>query len=110
MIDTSASRQAILSRIRGPRARTDPELTAQEYGEIGRAYVRTGSLNAEERLDLFEERLAEYDAYVHRVTQSNLPEAIAGAISRRGAQRIAVPAGIPAHWVASSISVTEADS
>ncbi len=109
MIDTSASRQAILSRIR-PHGGTTAELVAQEYAEISRGYVRTGSLNSEQRLDLFEERLVEYDAHVHRVTQPTLPEAIAAAIDRRAAQRVAVPAGIPADWFASSMSVTEADS
>ncbi len=110
MIDTSGSRQAVLSRIRGPHTKPDSALAAQRYAEISRAYERSGSLNAEQRLDLFEERLVEYEAHVHRVTESTLPEAIAEAISRRGAQRIAVPAGIPAHWFVSSILVTEADS
>jgi L-lactate dehydrogenase complex protein LldG len=110
MIDTSASRQAILSRIRGPHARANSELAATEYEEISRAYQRSGSLNAEERLDLFEERLAEYDAKVHRVSQSSLAEAIAGAINGRGTQRIAVPAGIPADWIPPSVSVTEGDA
>jgi L-lactate dehydrogenase complex protein LldG len=109
VIDTSASRQAVSSRIRGPHTTTNPELTAREYAEISRAYNRSGSRNAEERLDLFEERLAEYDSHIYRVTESTLSEAIAGAVIRRGAQRIVVPAGIPAHWLASSISVTEAD-
>lgn len=109
MIDTFASRQTILSRIRGSHVRTNPKLAAEEYAEIGRAYVRVGSLNEERRVDLFEERLVEYDARVHRVSESTLVEAVATAIGKRGAKRIAVPAGIP-DWFASSISVTEADS
>ncbi len=110
MIDTSASRQAILSRIRGPHAEADPQLTSRKYGEIGRAYLRSGSLSVEERLNMFEERLVEYEAHVHRVSESALPEAIAAAIGKRGAKRIAVPSGIPADWWRSSISVTEADA
>jgi L-lactate dehydrogenase complex protein LldG len=110
MIDTSASRQTILSRILGPHVRPNPRLAVEEYAEIGRAYVRVGSLNEERRVDLFEERLVEYDAHVHRVSESTLVEAVATAIGKRGAKRIAVPAGIPANWFASSISVTEADS
>jgi L-lactate dehydrogenase complex protein LldG len=110
MIDTSASRQTILSRIRGPHTAANPELTAREYSGISRAYVRTGSMSAKERFDMFEERLVEYDAHVHRVSESTLVEAVATAIGKRGAKRIAVPAGIPSDWFASSISVTEADS
>jgi L-lactate dehydrogenase complex protein LldG len=109
MIDTSASREAILSRIRGLQARTSPELAAQEYASIARGYRRIGSLKADERLDMFEERLIEYDAHVHRVTQSTLAEEVAAAISRRGAQRIAAPEGIPASWIASAIPAIEAD-
>jgi L-lactate dehydrogenase complex protein LldG len=110
MIDTSASRQAILSRIRGDHARTNPELAAEEYAEISRAYNRSGSLNAEQRIEMFEERLAEYDAHVRRVTQSTLPSATASAIGERGARRIALPAGFPGGWLAPSIAAVESDS
>jgi L-lactate dehydrogenase complex protein LldG len=110
MIDTSAARQAILSRIRGHRATNASGSTANEYIEIPRAYQRAGLLNSEQRLDLFEERLLEYDAHVHRVSESTLPEAIAAAIGRRGAPLIAVPEGIPADWIASSILVAGANS
>jgi L-lactate dehydrogenase complex protein LldG len=110
MIDTSPSRQAILSRIRGPHAKASPEQAAEKYASITRAYDRAGSLNLEERLNMFEERLVEYDAHVHRVTQSTLPTEIASAISRRGAQRIAVPSGIPVEWMTSALPLTEADS
>jgi L-lactate dehydrogenase complex protein LldG len=109
MIDTSESRRAILSRIRGPHVRTSPETAAEEYAFITRAYDRTGSLNGDERLDMFEERLLEYDAHVHRVPQSTLAEEIAAAVSRRGAHRIAVPAGMTSSWIVSSIPATEAD-
>ena len=110
MIDTSASRRLILSRIRGPNVSTTPKLTAEEYASINRAYDRAGSLNADERLTMFEERLVEYDAHVHRVTRSTLSAEAAAAVSRRGAKRIVVPAGIPADWITSSIHVAEADS
>jgi L-lactate dehydrogenase complex protein LldG len=103
------SRQAILSRIRGPHAETDPVQAARNYAEISRAYDRAGSLNAAQRLELLEERLLEYDARVHRVSESALPEAIAAAIGERGARRIAVPAGTPASWFPPSLAVTEAD-
>ena len=106
MIDTSASRQAILSRIRGPHARTNPELAAEEYASVPRIYNRAGILSAEERLNMFEERLIEYDAHVHRATQSTLCQSIAAAISRRGAKRLAVPSGIPGDWIDSSMSVS----
>jgi L-lactate dehydrogenase complex protein LldG len=109
MIDTSAPRQAILSRIRGSSAESNPALPLQEYSEIVRAYERSGSLSAEQRLDLFEERLIEYDAHVHRVSESTLAESIGSAILRRRAKRIAVPSGLTTQWIPAGISVTEAD-
>ncbi len=101
------SRQAILSRIRGHHAETDPVEAARSYARISRDYNRAGWLSAEQRLGLLEERLIEYDARVHRVTESTLSGAIAVAIGER---RIAVPAGTPASWFAPSLAVTEADS
>jgi L-lactate dehydrogenase complex protein LldG len=109
MSQISDSRQEILSRIRGPHAASDKESAARGYGAIGRAYDRAGSLNAEQRLELLEERLTEYDARVHRVTASALPDAIAAAIDGRGAKRIAVPSDTPVNWFGPSLTVTEAN-
>jgi L-lactate dehydrogenase complex protein LldG len=109
MIDTAGSRQTILSRIRGPHAKTTPELAAEEYQQIPRAYIRAGSLTAEQRIAMFEERLLEYDARVHRVTPSTLPLVIAAAIRERHAKSLAVPSGIPSKWLPESFSFTEAD-
>jgi L-lactate dehydrogenase complex protein LldG len=108
MTNPSPTRQAILSRIRGPHAKTTPELAAEEYTEIPRDYIRSGTLNAEERLAMFEERLLEYDARVHRVAESTLPAVIAASIRERGAQRMAIPAGIPPAWLPPTIPFTEA--
>jgi L-lactate dehydrogenase complex protein LldG len=109
MIDSSASKQAILSKIRGHRAVNDREVTAAEYARIERTYERNGSRSSEERIDLFEERLREYDAQVHRITEKELPAAIAAAITRRTAQRIAIPDGFPASWLLPSMPASVAD-
>jgi L-lactate dehydrogenase complex protein LldG len=109
MIDTSASRQATLSRIRGSHSTNNPEAAAEAYASLTRAYTRVGSLNAGERLVMFEERLTEYDAHVHRVTRSTLAKEIAAALARQDAKRIAVPSGIPVEWIPSSIKAEEAD-
>ncbi len=109
MTNSSPTRQAILARIRGPHAKTTPELASEEYAEIPRDYIRAGTLDAEQRLAMFEERLLEYDARVHRVSESALPAVIAASIRERGAQRMAVPAGIPPAWLPPAISFTEAD-
>jgi L-lactate dehydrogenase complex protein LldG len=109
MIETSAARDSILARIRGPHASTTAEQTVEKYEEIPRAYIRTGTLDAEQRLKMFEERLIEYDAHVFHVTEAALPEVIAAAIRERGTQRIAIPSGLRAEWLPAAIEFTEAD-
>jgi L-lactate dehydrogenase complex protein LldG len=103
------TRQAILSRIRGAHAKTTPGLAAEDYAEIPRNYLRGGSLNAAQRLELFQERLQEYDAKVQRVTESTLPSAIVACIRERGAQKMAVPTGLPKNWLPETIPFPEAD-
>jgi len=109
MIDSSASRQTVLSRIRGPHPAAAPEDAAPGYASIDRAYIRTTSLNAEQKLDMLEERLIEYDTGVHRVTEATLPAVIAASIRERGAKRIIIPAGLPPAWLPPALSFTEAD-
>ena len=109
MIDTSRSRQAILSRIRGANAPTAPEFAADTYTRLDRAYTRAGSLTAEQKLNMFEERLIEYDARVHRVSAGTLPAVIAAAIRERGAGKMVVPAGLPAAWLPATVAFTAGD-
>jgi L-lactate dehydrogenase complex protein LldG len=105
---TSASKDTILNRIRGPHAKTSPELAAEEYAEIPRDYIRNGTLYPEQRLAMFEERLLEYDARVHRVPEATLRAVIAACIREQGALRMAIPGGIPSAWLPATISFTEA--
>ncbi len=110
MTAPGASREAILSRIRGAHAPVAPEQLSASYKAIPRTYIRTGSLNAEQRLAMFEERLIEYDAHVHRVPQAALPKVIGATIRERGTRQMAVPAGIPPEWLPSGLSFTQADA
>jgi len=109
MTNPTPTRQAILSRIRGPHAKTTPELAAEEYEAIPRDYLRAGTLTPAHRLDMFQDRLEEYDAHVHRVTEATLPAVIAASIRERGAKKMAIPTGIPTAWLPTDIPFTEAD-
>jgi L-lactate dehydrogenase complex protein LldG len=109
MTNPSPTRHAILSRIRGPRAAAAPELVFEECDAIPRGYLRAGTLDAAHRLDLFQERLEEYDARVHRVAEAALPAVIAACIGERGAKRVAIPAGLPRQWLPATVSFAEAD-
>jgi L-lactate dehydrogenase complex protein LldG len=109
MTNPSPTRQAILSRIRGPHAPTNPVLAAEAYAAIPRDYLRAGALDAVHRLDMFQERLEEYDARVHRAVEADLPGVIAACVRERGAKNMAIPAGLPAAWLPANIPFTEAD-
>jgi L-lactate dehydrogenase complex protein LldG len=51
-------------------------------------------------LDLFAERLEEYQAVVHRVPTEGVAQAVAAALAAPGRPRVVVPDGLPADWLA----------
>jgi L-lactate dehydrogenase complex protein LldG len=97
MIDTSATRAAILSSIRS--AYSVAGQPADEYSAIPREYLRTGSLDPEARLELFAERLREYDAGVHFAATDSLADAISKILTTRGKSRVLVPNDLPSAWL-----------
>ncbi len=59
------------------------------------AYQRRGSLDREACLDLLRDRLLDYNADVVDIeTESELPAAIAAALSKAGEERVVVAAGV----------------
>jgi L-lactate dehydrogenase complex protein LldG len=80
----------VLGRVRGALG------SGAQAPEIPRAYRgvgRAGPPGAPEVVDRFCARVAEYQATVVRVEAKDLAEAVAAACARRGARRMAVPAG-----------------
>lgn len=55
-------------------------------------------LDAEQRVQLFCERVGDYRADVRRIAASDLPEAISTVCAAQGARLIAAPAGLPSAW------------
>jgi len=86
------ARQEILGGIRKSLGNASSN-RAENYEEVARSYTQTGTLDAESKLALFEDRLRDYDAVVHRCT---LRETIAEALKQRGKLRMLVPEGIDA--------------
>lgn len=61
------------------------------------SYERVGSLNPEQKLELFIERLRDYDTEVHRCASSaQVASTIASVLCARGARTLALPPGFPA--------------
>jgi L-lactate dehydrogenase complex protein LldG len=99
MSTASASRQAILDRIRSARKNSvDP--AANGYAELKRGYVRTGALSQERRIELMIERLREYDAEVVETAPAGLADAVASKLSASGHHTFVAPEGLPEEWLA----------
>jgi L-lactate dehydrogenase complex protein LldG len=93
------SREAVLGRVRAALSADKSD----EHASSG-SYPRAGALGVEERLQLFEERLHEYDAKVFRCSATGLREQIAQVLADSGKSRMVHPPGVPAEWLDLRIS------
>lgn len=91
---SGSAREEILGRIEQALGRHRPAVS-QAYAAIERSYRRRHHESG--LVDLFVERVTHYRATVHRVEPADLPGAVARVLTRG---RYAVPAGLPAHWLA----------
>jgi L-lactate dehydrogenase complex protein LldG len=88
-----SSRERVLERIRKANRRAaDPQQL------IPRGYDRSSSRTVDKILELFEERLRDYDARVFPVLREEIAAKTAEILSAGNRRRIAVPPGIPAAW------------
>jgi len=95
-------REDVLARIRtalGDRTAGDPPPVARDYDGAGAHPMDAGPL-----LDLLEERLVDYRAAVHRTVAGDVAGAVAAALSRHGARRVAVPDGFPPAWLEPAVA------
>ena len=103
----TAAREEILSRIRTAvgtdtgRAATPAELDAV-YAALPRTYRRAHHDPADtDIVALFAERAADYRAVVERVTEADLPAAIARVLA--DVSRFVVPEKLPREWLADAV-------
>jgi L-lactate dehydrogenase complex protein LldG len=99
-----SAREEILTRIRAARG-----AGADDQAAGGRAYRTSASLAGPQLLSLLAERLSDYRAVVQRAAPDELGDAIAEALARRQARRIAVPAGLGLPGLPADIEVVTAD-
>jgi L-lactate dehydrogenase complex protein LldG len=94
----NSGKDEIFERIH--RARNNPSSDrANDYGAIAREYQRHGNLDAESRLNLFAERLNDYDVVVYRCSMVDLPATIAQALAARSKRRLLIPQDLPQEWL-----------
>jgi len=102
----TTAREDILGRIRsalGP----GPPAGAAAQAEIPRAYRQAGDPVGFDPVEHFAERVADYDAVVHRVAAGDLEAALGAACRERGAARLAVPVGLP--WSVEGVELVADD-
>jgi L-lactate dehydrogenase complex protein LldG len=87
------SREAVLQRIRAGLGPTDE--VAPGYGAIPREYIQAGGLKTEARLDLFLERLRDYDTNVVEADAASVPETILSILRDSGQKKVIVADGLP---------------
>jgi L-lactate dehydrogenase complex protein LldG len=98
----TTAREEILARIRAALPEQDAEAPLPVP-----AYLRTGGLDRETRLELLRDRLLDYDADVVDISaESELPAAIAAALNKAAEQRVVVAAEFPKPWLPAGISFT----
>jgi L-lactate dehydrogenase complex protein LldG len=95
------ARAAVLARI---TAALDG---AQPPPEPPRAYRSTDDRERSETVDLFAERVAEYNATVRRVAEAGIAAAVAEICDAEGARRLGVPPDLPAAWRPETIELVE---
>jgi L-lactate dehydrogenase complex protein LldG len=98
----ASAKEEILWRVR--RATHDvPKDERPEDIPVERGYRKEDDAPREEIVEMFAERVAEYEATVQRVRKEDLPSAIAEALERRGLRRLVIPPGLPKEWIPEGI-------
>ncbi|GAB3962925.1 LUD domain-containing protein [Actinoallomurus acanthiterrae] len=97
-----SSRDRILARVRSALADV-PRTEGPEDVEVPRAYDRSRS--GLDVVELLVDRLVDYKAIVHEVT--DVDSAVADALRRREARRVAAPPGVPAAWLGDAEAVRD---
>ena len=94
------ARDVILGRVR-TALRDVPASETPEDVVVPREYLSAHAADDPGALiELLAENLADYRAHVHRCTPSQLPETIARLLREHGSGSVAVPADLPAEWMA----------
>ncbi len=103
------SKTVVLQKIRNAlpaqRERREPE-----YAAIQRKYLQAGEHDSAHRLALFEQRLRDYDAGVHRCGSSTIAETIAGVLRERQKKSLLVAAEIPVKWLPQNLTFVHNDA
>ncbi len=91
----ASAREVVLGRIRAAvGGASSAETVEAGWDGIRRGYQRTARRGRGEVIELFEDRLRDYDAQVVRVSRGEVASAAAKMLAGRGVKRLVVPAGL----------------
>jgi len=100
----TTAREEILRRVR--RATHDvPKDERPEDVPVERGYRKEDDGPRDDIVERFAERVAEYEATVHRVSESDLPREIAEALERRSIRQLVVPDDLLEGWVPEGVKI-----
>jgi len=102
MADATGAREDVLERIRAALA------DAPAAGPIPRAYETTLA-PAADIVELFADRVSDYQATVHHATTETIADVVAAVLAGHGARRVVVPAGVPRAWLSATDAVAVGD-
>jgi len=98
------ARDEVLTRVRAALA--GPDGTRPEVPSVVRPEAR-GGVAAEELVERFAERAAEYRATVHRTSGDGVAGVVAGVLGAHGASRVGVPPGLDGAWRPEGVELVE---
>jgi L-lactate dehydrogenase complex protein LldG len=100
MTDEISSREEILRRVRAANGGASTEVAARAaWSKVPRLYKREGMRQREEVLELFEDRLRDYDAGMVRCERGDVARSVARMLTERGRRQLVVPAGLAREWL-----------
>jgi L-lactate dehydrogenase complex protein LldG len=100
MAEAVSHRSIILTNIRKSLGEAAPPASiAEEYVDIQRTYIRRSNLESAGRIELFVNRLDEYDAGVYRANEAGIASAVAGILEARSKSELLIPSGVPESWL-----------
>jgi L-lactate dehydrogenase complex protein LldG len=94
----STAREEMLKRIKTAKGVSTATTAAASYAAIDRSYQVAAELSREAILNLFEERLRDYDANVYRIDAAYAAETVEGILRARRMERVLIPEGLPEQW------------
>jgi L-lactate dehydrogenase complex protein LldG len=94
----NSGKDEIFGRIRRARKNASSD-RADDYAAVPRQHQISGNLDVESRLNLFAERLNDYDVVVYRCAKAHLREGIGEALAARSKRRLLVPKDVPPEWL-----------